>query len=129
MAQPWEAEEEGFVYSGEALGDPRAGPSWRTCRAAAHTMPHYGVRAKPTHTLQEHTGTVDAAIPGPRGEERTGMSAASLPDACPIGRVGVRVDGDPLGSCTPLSHPGGWTTRPERLCAEVGSVCVFAHMS
>lgn len=48
MAQPWEAAEEGFVYSGEALGEPRAGPSWRTCRAAAHTVPHSGVRAKPT---------------------------------------------------------------------------------
>lgn len=56
MAQPWEAREEGFVHSREAPGDPGAGPSGRTCQAAAHTMPHCGVRAEPTHRLWEYTG-------------------------------------------------------------------------
>lgn len=51
MAQPWEAGEEGFVHSREAPGDPGAGPSGRTCQAAAHTMPHCGVRPEPTHRL------------------------------------------------------------------------------
>lgn len=44
------------MRSREAPGDPRAGPTGRTCQAAAHTMPHCGVSVEPTHRLQEYTG-------------------------------------------------------------------------
>lgn len=128
MAQPWEAGEEGFVHSREAPGYPRAGPSWRTCWAAAHTMPYRRVRAEPTHTLWEHSGPVDAAIPQPRGKERTGISATTLPDASPLCRVGGGAEREPpLGSCTLLSHLGSWTSGSGRLCTEVSSVFVFAR--
>lgn len=110
-------------------GDPRAGPSWRTCQAAAHTMPHCGVRAEPTHTLRDHAGAVDAAIPQPRGKERTGISATTLPDASPICRLGMSEDREPpLGSLRLTlriqeAGPPGLGGHAPRL----GGVLVFAR--
>lgn len=90
------------MHSREAPGDPGAGPSGRTCQAAAHTVPHCGIRAEPTH----RPGAVGTAVPRQRGKERTGVSAATFPHASLVRRVGVRADGQrPRGSCNPLSHP------------------------
>lgn len=101
------------MHSREALGYPRAGPSWRTCWAAAHIMPHCRVRAEPTHTLWEHTGAVGAAIPQPRGKERTGIPATTLPDASPLRRVGAGADREPPSG---FLHP---TVTPMQLELQV----------
>lgn len=102
----------GGLSSGEALGDPRAGPSRRTCRAAAHTVPPCGVKTQPTLTLRN----MEAPVPGQRG-------GTGLMPACR--RVGARVDRTlPLLPPPPVPHAH---IQPDRLCAEVRGVGVFAR--
>lgn len=115
------------MSSREAPGDLRAGPSWRTCRAAAHTMPCRGVRAESTYTLRAHTGAEDAAVPQPRGKGRTRIPATTLPGASPLRGAGVSMDREPLWVPAPRSHVH--EAGPPRLggCVPRSVVCLCLH--
>ena len=125
------------MHSREAPGDPGAGPSGRTCQAAAHTVPHCGIGAEPTHRLWEYTDQALWVLQCPGRGGRKGLAfqpPPSLMSALYAGWVCEQTD-SALGVPAPHSHIheagtpglGGW-------CAEVGggvsvSACTWANFS
>lgn len=121
----------GWCTPARPPGTPRARPSWRTCRAAAHTMPPCGGRAQPSHTFQERRAAVAAAIFPQRGKERARISVAIfLVPALQAGWTGEQAEHPLWVVCTPSSHPRGRASKTGRLYTEIGlCVCVCTHMS
>ena len=119
--------------TGPTLGGRRGGvraleggsgsEGWAMLQNLPGNCPHHATlssQAEPTHTLWERAHRWCGCPGRSREKERTGISATPLPDASPVGPVGVGADGEPPWSFrTPLSRPSGCTSRPGSVCTEV----------